>query len=692
MAKTTMGSDLTDDKDVKPKDDEKQTTGTPHTTSAKTWRQRLTIAENNQKNMFQQWADNYQMMYAIKNYKNMAVWKSKLFIPLMSYKVWTMIAKILAMRPGFSVKIYDKTYSLEDRKRIDKANLKLEYDYDNPKLDEPIRDRLFDTFSDAVICGTGFANAQWKPYTEKIYKHFKNDDDSIDYTKHDVTERDTGYNDLDPVNAFDVFAAPGKRSFEAKPWYILKHPATPRADILSSGMYDDKTELIKRLKPAGKTKDWVAKLKQSRNSLIGKSGDDQDQMDDTVDSFDLYECVERTEEGIFITTYMVGIDEDKKSSSDPDTPGQDADDAADNWHIIRDEKQPNWHQKYPLRPVYIRRRPHDSWGESVFEITEGMANGYNDIVNQLADNLNVVGNGGILMHNTSTIIYDFYYGPGGEVRYSGDKPEFENPQTPDMEIFQALLNILEGGIDKATVSPYASGTPADATDATQGTATGISKLQEAAGDVMTFMKTNAMQFLKGVGHIWLENNRQFLDDNLAVEVQRGGRTRRMVIGREDFTDNMICVIDEALMQPATKEERLNRSLEWVKTMLELVEASKTMAEAAAEDATIINKPKPMLLDMQKIAREISDDYSKPNFDQYLYTGESDDDEQSNVNVVNAIRAAVDEDKIDADTAQQIIDGIEQERAVIVNAAQQAAAAASQAGGPEAPTEPAPTPV
>lgn len=657
-----------DEKHYKNSQKETQKEGDGHTEDPKIWSQRFELAYNNQKRMFEKFAKWYEMMYAIRNYRNMAVWKSKLFIPLMSYKAWTMIAKLLAMRPGFSVRIYDKTYSDEDRKRIEKANLKLEYDYDNPTLDETIRDRLFDTASDAVICGTGFGKAPYVTRTKKLYNHFKNDDGSIDYTKHDVTEVEEGYNDLEPLNVFDVFGAPGKRNWEAKAWIIVKYRKS-RTELLSSQLYDE--DLVRRLKPVGKNRDWLTKLKQSRNKLIGKSGDDQDMIDDTVDSFDVFECYEKTTDGVYLCAFIEGIDEQEGASATDDDEG--------NWHKARSEKQPYWHGKYPIVPVYIRRRPHDCWGESIFEITESMASGYNDIVNQLADNLNIVGNGGILMHDTSTVIYDFYYAPGGEVRYSGTKPEFETPTSPDMNLFSAMLNLLEAGIDKATISPYASGTPSDDNDQTQGTAAGIAKLQEASGEIMTFMKSNFMQFLKGVGQRWLSNNRQFMDDELALETYKNGRRSPVKIGRDDFTQNMTLVIDEGLMQPATKEERLENKMNWLKAMFELQDRSKDQAEIAQNDPTIINKPKPIILDLERIGRELSDEFSVPDFDQYLYNDTSGEGEADNVNAVNAIRLMIDNGEIDADQGQQLIDSIEGREQEIVNAAKQAAAEALSQG-------------
>lgn len=698
------------------------------TTDAGTWQERFDLAYKNQTKIFKKFGEWYEHMYAIKTYKNIGKWRSRAFIPIMSYKAWTIIAKLLAMRPGFAVKIYDKLYSDEDRKRIEKANLKLEHDYDNPELDESIRDRLFDPLSDAVICGTGHGLAPWTSGTKKIYNHVKKDDGTIDYSKNDVTEVDYGYNDFQPLNVFDVFGAPGKRSWQKKPWIIIKHPGKTRTELLTSDLYDEAK--IEALVPVGKTRDEVTKYKQSRNQLIGESkGDDQDSLDETTDSFDIYECYEKTPDGVYLCTFaeVAKTAGDKDSGSKGKSNGR-----ADNshWTNIREEKQPYWHNRYPLITFYIRRRPHDCWGESIFEVTESMANSYNDIFNQFADNLNIVGNGGILMHETTTTIYDFYYAPGGEVRYSGNKPTFETPTSPDIQFFQMMMNMLDAGISNSTISPYASGTPADAQDQTQGTAQGITKLQEAAGEIITFMKSNFMQSLKGLGGIWLSNNRQFLDDDMVLEQQKGGKRRPIKISRDDFTPNMTTTIDEASMQPSTKEERLANAKGWLTDIFSIQDRSfiqaglvpsqatgqvvggggaapinpatgqpaTTPEEAAAagEAAAVaqasgqapqtpqapeVTPQKPIFFDLERIGEWLSDEYGISEFEQFLA---GTNEPQENTDIVNSIRQLVDDGEIETDVGQAIIDQVEGRSGL--NATEPTTTTVSPVGGPEVPTE------
>jgi hypothetical protein len=633
-------------KDEKPSKDD-------YTRSAAVWRTRYQLAYNHQLPLFRKIADWYKLMYAIKTYKNIGIWKSQVFIPIMSYKVWTIIAKLLALRPGFSVKMYDKVYSREDAERINKANLKLEYDYDNPMLDESIRDRLFDPLSDAVIGGTGFAIAPWTSGTNKTYDHFKKGDGTIDYSKSNVEESDFGYNDLQPLSVFDVFGAPGKRSWEKKPWHII-HMSKTKAELLSSGLYSEET--IRALKPVGGQGKEVSQLKQSRNQFLSQSGEDVDTMDDTVDNFDVFVCNEKTAKGIFSCTFVEAARESGDRSQTEDSKEQST------WKRIREDKQPYWHNKYALVPFYIRRRPHDCWGESIFEVTESMANSYNDIFNQFADNLAVVGAGGILMHETGTTIYDFFYGPGGEIRYSGAKPEFVTPDSPDIQFFQMMMGLLEKGVEWGTVSSYAGGAPSDTSDATQGTAEGIQRLQEAAGEIVTFMKSNFMQSLRAVGQRWLSNNRQFMDDDMTLETKKRGKTRHTTITAEDFTRTMYMTIDEASMQPDTKEQKIATDKAWLADIFAMVDRAGLQAQAAAQDPVLSAKLKPIYLNYEELMAEVSDNYGKTDFEHFILSDQEQqtdgDPNSSNMNLINAIRAQIDEGDMDSALGQQIIDQLE----------------------------------
>lgn len=640
------------------------------TEDAATWQKRYELAYRNEKSLKKKWSEWYEQMYAVKTYKNISIWKSKMFIPVLSYKAWTIIAKLLAMRPGFSVKMYDELYSDQDRKYIEKANLKLEYDYDNPMLDESIRDKLHDIFTDATVCGTGFGKAEWISGTKTFYNHFKRNDGTIDYSQSEKKEVETGFNDLEPVNAFDVFGAPGKRNWESKPWQIIKYKKT-RSELLESGLYDE--TVVNRIKPAGKSNDVINKYKQSRDQFIGENQNDQETLDDTVDTFSVFECYEKVNGKVYLMTFMLGTDDgdaDTNNKSESNDSGEDG-----NWHEIRNEKQPYWHNKYPLQAAYIRRKPHHCYGESIFEVTESMANGYNDIVNQLADNLAIVGNGGVLFHETSTTIYDFYYAPGGEVRYSGTKPEFEVPKSPDIQLFTTMLNLIDSGVTNATVSPYASGTPSDQNDNTQGTLGGINALQEAAGEITSFMKGGVMQFVKGVGVRWLSNNRQFLDEAITIQQTRYGKKRVYRITSDDFLETMMLTIDEDSMTPVTKQQQREDNTAWISSLVTVQDRSLQQAGLTPNPAVppqmdpVSGQPipppqnpkiKPIYLDWQKIAAEVNESYNKPDISEFLLDIDSEEDsEDTDISaMIEAIRSLVEDGSMDGSAAQAMIDELE----------------------------------
>jgi hypothetical protein len=643
MAKDTATKDS---KSKKSKDEAKL-----YCDDAEVWRNRFDLARRHQEPIFKKWAEWYENLYAIKNYKNIGIWRSKMFIPVMSYKAWTYVAKILAMRPGFSVKMYNKLYSDEDRKRIEKANLKLEYDYDNPMLDETIRDRLFDTLTDTVVCGIGFGNNTWRSGERKIFEHIKKDDGTIDYENDEEETITFEHNDLDPIDPMDVYGSPGKRAWEKKPW-IIRQFRSSRAELLSSDLYDEAE--IKALKVLENDTDPMAKYKNSRNKFLTESGggNDPETMDDTVDSFYGYECQEKTKDGVYIITFIQAAS-DKKDHANKKRKG--------NWVKVREDKQPYWHGKYTIVPSYLKRKPHSCWGESIFEVTESMANGMNDILNQVLDASNIVLSGGVLKRETGTTIYDFYYAPGGEIRYSGPEPKFELPPSPDMNLFSGLMGILESNIDKATVSPYAAGTQADPNDKTQGTAEGITRLQEASGEIISFLKSNFMQFMKQNGQRWTINNRQFLEEPVMVEKQVDGKTKRMEVTAGDFTKDMLCVIDEDSMQPATKAERLDSDLRYYEQLFAMQDRAFAQNKAATE-AGEVNAPKPMYFNYERMARDLSNEMGKSNFDKLLHTEEADADEDDplagNSNLINAIRSAVDSGEMEVEEAQYIIDEIE----------------------------------
>lgn len=702
MPTNDIGSDLTDrnppggDTIGQNSEDKKQEESL-HVSSPQIWKQRQNLAYTNQQKMFKKWSEWYKDLYAIKTYKNIGQWRSKIFVPIMSYKVWTLVGKLLSLRPGFSVKMYDTLYSQSDQEKMQKATLKLEYDYDNPYLDESIRDRMFDSLADAVAVGTGFGLADWCTEDRKIYNDWvKKEDGTIDYSKAEATTSNYGYNDLDPINPFDVFVAPGRRSFEKKPWLIVKSRET-RSEMKQDSNYDQ--NVVDSLKPIEKAQDPLAQYKQSRDTLIGKNSAAQDNLDDTVDAFDVWRCYEKADGAVYLTIFVEALPQSADTGSEQSKTGKNAKTDTSKkkdsqWFSVYDEKQSAWHNRYPLVPYYIRRKPHQAWGESIFETTESMAHGFNDIINQFMDNLNIVGNGGILMHGLDTQIIDFFYAPGGEIRYSGTAPTFENPTPPDTNIFDRMSQILEKGVEWGTFSDYASGTPSSPTDQTQGTKGGIIALQEAAGDIIAFMKSNYMQTLKQVGQRWLSNNRQYADP-ISLQTMKNGKTVNYQVTRDDFTEMMTCVIDESSMQPETPDQKVKTLGSWITQMFALQTQSFIQAGIAPPakglptvppptDATGQPAVKPMYLDMEAIGAEVCEVFGRPDYHQFIGIPSVTDQQPPTVDsMVEKIRGLEAEGQIDATQAQDLINELEAENATDASPEPAEPAPDAEAGGSQA---------
>ena len=188
----------------------KPTKKTDEVSSAQTWKERYTIAVNNQETMFKKFSDWYKLMYATVDDSNIALWRSKIFIPVLAGKAWNLISKFVNLKPGFQVALRNPDASDEAVKEMaDKMQLKLEYDYDNPNMDESIRDKMLSCLIDAVVTGTGIAKVPWHVKTKKQYERIIGDDGTVDLSKQKVTESKYGCNDLVPVNIYNVFIAPG---------------------------------------------------------------------------------------------------------------------------------------------------------------------------------------------------------------------------------------------------------------------------------------------------------------------------------------------------------------------------------------------------------------------------------------------------------------------------------------------------
>jgi hypothetical protein len=558
------------------KKDKKSKRISENTPQSQVWKERYQIAVNNQETMFKKFSEWYKLMYATVDDTNIAVWRSKIFIPVLAGKAWNLIAKFVGLKPGFEVALRNPDASTEALTEMArKMQLKLEYDYDNPTLDEPIRDKLLNCLVDAVVTGTGVAKVPWHVKTKKKYERVISDDGTVDLTKEKVTESKYGCNDLVPVNIFNVFVAPGSTNLYKAPWVIIKEYKT--IDQLKAM---NKSEVIyknlDKLENSRAEADQFAQYKKSRNRLTN----DQDPIvtDKTVDYVAVYECYE----GDKICTYADAGTKNGKSQA---------------WIELREQSNPYWHGKYPLVRFVVKQRPFDFWGEGIFELTERLQSAVNDVWNHYMDNWNLSVDGMYLIPENSRVS-NFVVQPGGQVTYQGTPPtQFTMPQ-PNPNSVNNVMQVLQKAVEDSTISSYATGATGSATDQTKGTATGIIRLQQAAGDMIAFMRSNFQQSIKQIGTMWLSNNQQYMDRAVAVSTGKGVEKIHPAMLQGD----MELRIDDASMEPVSKEDQRNTYLQYIQQVLSLQQASAAQAQAT-QGAT-----QPLTLDFEELVEQLSDKF------------------------------------------------------------------------------------
>lgn len=560
--------------------------------NSRLWERRYEVASENQEPRFRKIAGWYDTYYASINTKNYAPWRSKVYIPVLATKTRNLIAKFIGLQPGFEVNVRNHDAEEDIQEIADKAQKKLEYDYDNPCFDEPMREKLFSPLMDAVIGGLGIAKTPWIKKTQTSYKRPIDElSGKVDLSKEQVTDTETGYNDLVPVNVFNFFYDPGAKSLQGAAWLMIREFKS-YSDLINineanGGKLYKNLDTIKEMS-AGSDK-W-AQYNKSRDRIQNTSDPIAD--DDTLDQIEIFECYEKSSNTI--TTFAVGQSKDNKEKS---------------WVEIRRQKNPYWHRRYPLVPFYILRRPYQLWGQGIFEDTERLQAATNDVFNHFLDNVNLSIDG-MLLVNENSDVDDYVVEPGGLIYYQGQvKPEQFKFPDPNPNIFNTVFQTIEGAIESATISQYATGVPNSSTDKTSGTATGIMRLQEAAGDMVGFMRSNFQTSIRTVGQHWLSNNQQFMAAPLTLLGSKSGRKEAITINPEDLQYEMDLRIDDASMQPTSKQDKLQQEVAYQDRVLQLQQASFQQAQMAGT--------KPLILNFQELFEETSDAFGKKNTDKVI---------------------------------------------------------------------------
>lgn len=581
------------------------------TAKAQVWRERYDIAVNNQEAMFSRFAKWFDLMHANVNDENMALWRSKVFVPIMASKAWNLVSKFVGLKPGFEVSVRDpepmdeppeeikndpqlaQEFEKAQQERVnelkqqaEKVQKKLAYDYNNPKLDESIRDKMLAPLVDAVVTGTGLAKVPWCVKKNTRYERMIGADGTVDLTKEKVFESDSGYNDLIPVNIFNVFIAPTATNLYSAPWIIIKEFKT-KAELEADNNGVQIYKNLSNLEDSRTQSDQFSTQKRSRNRLV--NAEDPIVQDKTLDLIAIYECYE----GDMIYTFA-----DCGSKNGQPLP----------WVEIRRQKSPYWHGKYPLVRFQVKQRSYDFWGEGIFEVTERLQSAVNDVFNHYMDNYNL-SNDGLWLIEESSNVENFVIQPGGEVYYSGTAPQPARLPEPNPAGVQLVNDFLNKSIDESTISAYATGLPNSAVDKTAGTASGIQRLQQAAGDLISFMRENFQQSVNQIGNMWLSNNQQFLDRNITIPESDG----QTVIKPVDFQGDMELRVDDASMEPVSKEDSRNMFKDFISQTLALQQASVAQAQ--------LSQTQPLELNYDELFREMADKFGIKSVENILINPE-----------------------------------------------------------------------
>lgn len=533
----------------------------------KKWQARFEIAKTYQLPLFQKWAKWYDDMYAHVTNQNLAPWRSKVYMPILSSKVWDLISRFIQYRPGWDVSVrtlpvntLDKEafslYMDEMNLKTEKIKMKLDYDYDCPLMEDPIPTELLGVMLDACVTGQGVGRA---PYLNRVtgYKSYVKGDTGLDYSKVKTDTATEGYNAFTGVNIFNFFLKPGAKSLQKSPW-ILIADQVPVYELQRDPKYDQAK--VKELK-VGAIVNEFAQYEASRNRLVTTA--DAGSLDTTTQMAQIYECWDKE----FNETVIYGVG-DK------------------GWVELYRGDNVYWHRKYPFVKFAVRDKPFQFWGESIFENSETLQAAINDIFNHHMDSHNMAD--GMVAIEEGSVVEPYVIEPGGELRYRGEMPKQFKFPSPDAGAVQTALNIVNGAIENATISQYASGVPNSATDQTQGTATGVTRMMEAAAEKVGFMRSNFRRSWREVGQMWVSNTQQFMRSDIVTTATVKGQKKDEVLRPEDMMGIFGVRVDDGSFEPISQDQKRTNFLAYKDFMLGIQNASVLQAERTQDPNQAVN--------------------------------------------------------------------------------------------------------
>lgn len=558
----------TDGNSTKPQPEKKQQKRTINKEEeAIKWSQRFEIAKNYQIPLFQKWAKWYDDMYAHVTNQQLAPWRSKVYMPIIASKVWDLISRFIQYRPGWEVSVrtlpvntlskeaFD-LYMDEMNRKVEKVKMKLNYDYDNPLAEDSIPDELLGVMLDACVTGQGLGRV---PYLQRKtdYKSYVKSDSGVDFSQTRTDTATEGYNAFTGVNIFNFFPKPGSKSLQKSPWIIIADQV-PVFELQADPKIDKNALATLQ---TGAIQNEFATYEASRNRLV--TTEDANSLDTTTQMAQIYECWDKEHNEMVI--YGVG---------------------QEGWVELYRGENIYWHKKYPFVAFYIRRKPYQIWGESIFENSETLQAAINDVFNHFMDAHNMAD--GMIAIEEGSVVEPYVIEPGGELRYRGEMPKQFKFPSPDPSTVQTALTIVNGAIENATISQYASGVPNSATDNTQGTATGVTRMMEAAAEKVGFMRSNFRRSWREVGQMWLSNTQQFMRTDVIAETTVRGQKEIEVIRPEDMMGIFGVKVDDGSFEPVSQDQKKQDFLAYQQFLMSVQAASVEQAARTQDPNQAIN--------------------------------------------------------------------------------------------------------
>jgi hypothetical protein len=556
------------------------------------WQMRFENRKRKMQRLFEDSQKYYDIMYAVQNTTKISPWKSKVYVPVLASKAWDLIARMSDVVPLYNVTIKNEVEMNDEngsfqipqdvRERQIRIESKLQYDY-KCGHDEPMKLKVFDPLVDAVVTGTGYAAAPWM--LEEKHQYGRQFDEAGIMDNQNVVDKKTmqGRNGFEGVNFYNVFPADASSWFKMP--YLIVRGYKPMVDMETAGIYQNLDQV-----DTGARADIEFDLyNESRNRVVNE--EDRANGDDSVEMVTYYECYERTAKGIEVTVFAEG-------------------DSEKGWVEIRAPRIPYWHNMFPIVPFYCRKKSYSVFGESLFENNRTLQSATNDLFNHYLDNWNLSIES-MIMYEDGTLTNDFIIEPGGEITFTGEAPkQFKFPE-PNPQQLSLVMGVLEKGIENATFSNYASGTPNSSTDKTQGTAYGVKTITEAATTKIGFFRDNFKQSMKIIGQIWLSNLQQFADGPEEIRRSENGHEVPDIVMASDYQGDVELDIDDDSMVPVSKQEKREMYSAFIQEVLMIQKAAITQAEIFKQPADI---PR---FNFHEIVEDTSNMYSRKDFDRYL---------------------------------------------------------------------------